>query len=384
VAKIGMMGGTFNPVHNGHLKLARCAAEEYGLDKVLFMTGGNPPHKKDKPVLDAKFRHLMVKLAIGDIPDFEPCDYEIKLTDYSYTANTLQYLHKQYPGDEIYFILGADSLNYLEAWYKPEKILSGCILLVYGRDGYDAGKDAERLRQMYGADIRMIRAPEIQISSTQIRTLARAGNDFSEYVPKAVYEFIQKYSLYKSQDTPWEEKLKTLLNPQRFRHSLSVRDTAVAMAEKFGVDAEKARIAGLLHDCAKELGADVQLAMCRELEIELDGYELDNPGLIHAKLGAELAKCWFDVNDPEIVEAIRWHTLGRPGMCDLAKIIFVADMIEPGRKYPEVEGLRKTAFSGLNRGLYACVEATILFNREKGVVVHPNAYALRDWIKNEI
>ena len=384
MAKIGVMGGTFDPIHNGHLALARCAAGEYGLDKILFMTGGNPPHKKDKAVLDASFRHRMVKLAVKNIPNFVPCDYEIQLTDYSYTANTLRHLQEVYPDDELYFIVGADSLNYVDRWYQPAEIFARCIVLVYHREGYDAREDAKHLRRAYGADIRLIHAPEVKVSSTQIRELVQAGKTISQYVPQAVEEFICKYRLYQAQDISWEDRLKTLLKPQRFQHSLGVRDTAVKMARKYGADPGKAAAAGLLHDCAKGLDIAAQLEMCRELDIALDQYEQENPGLIHAKLGAELIKCWFGITDPEIIEAVRWHTLGRVGMSDLAKIIFVADMVEPGREYPEAGKLRRTAFSGLDQGLYACVEATIQFNLEKGAVVHPNAYALRDWIKNEI
>lgn len=383
MAKIGVMGGTFNPIHNAHLSLAQSALTEFGLDKILFVTGGNPPHKKGIPMLDAKFRHCMVKLAVADTPAFIPCDYETTLSEYSYTANTLHYLHTTHPDDALYFILGADSLNYIEDWYKPAEIMQLATLLVYDRSGFNAEQDAIPLRRKYGADIRILHAPEIDISSTEIRESIKNGENIEKWVPPAVAAFIQKYRLYQ-EDIDWETRLQGLMKPARFLHSLGVRDTAVNMAAQFGVDTEKARIAGLLHDCAKGLDAALQYDMCKELEVPLDKYELENPGLVHAKLGAELAKCWFGVQDSDILDAIRWHTLGRPGMSDLEKIIFIADMLEPNRSYPEVEELRKVAFADLNRGLYACVDAVIQFNTEKGKVVHPNAYALRDWIKNQI
>ena len=384
MAKIGMMGGTFDPIHIGHLALARAAMTEYGLDRVLFMTGGNPPHKQDRQVLDGKFRHLMVKAALNGQPGFEPCDYEIKLADYSYTANTLAHLEKTYPGDEIYFILGADSLNYVDAWYQPAEIFKRCILLVFGRAGYDAEADAGRLRGQYGADIRLIHGERLAVSSTEIRALAAAGADISAYVPASVAEIIRRYQLYPDPEEPWTARLRGLLKPRRYRHSLGVRDTAEALAKRFGVDQAQARTAGILHDCAKGLDRSLQIQMCQELEIPLDRCELENPGLIHAKLGAELVKCWFGIEDPAVIEAIRWHTLGRPEMDDLAKIIYIADMIEPNRQYPGVEALRQAAFADLNRGLFACVDATIQFNLKKGALVHPNGYALRAWIKNQI
>lgn len=384
MAKIGLMGGTFNPIHNAHLELARSAIKEFGLDQVLFMTGGNPPHKKGQSILDAGFRHRMVELALVGEEKLLPCDYEVKLSEYSYTANTLKHLHTQYPADEFYFILGADSLNYVENWYQPEVIFAHCVLLVYGRDGFDAKRDIAHLKDKFNADIRLIHAPTMALSSTQIRQAVQNGQAISAYVPAGVEAFIYKYDLYRADNLSWVAQLERRLKPKRFLHSLGVRDTAVKMAEQFGVDVQKAETAGLLHDCAKELDTDLALDMCRDLGIVLDRYEVENPGLIHAKLGAELVKYWFGVRDEEIVDAIRWHTLGKPEMSDLAKIIFVADMIEPARKYPEVEDLRRIAFSDLDRGLYACVDAVIGFNLEKGKIVHPNAYALRDWIKNQI
>ena len=133
MSKIGIMGGTFNPIHNGHIKIAQAAKSEYHLDKVIFLTSGNPPHKRDEAILDAKIRHIMVKRAISGIDGFEPCDYEVNRTEYSYSVNTLRHFKETMPDDELFFIIGGDSLRDFHKWYQPDEILKLCTLLVYDR-----------------------------------------------------------------------------------------------------------------------------------------------------------------------------------------------------------------------------------------------------------
>ena len=120
--KIGILGGTFSPIHNGHIEIAKRAMEQYGLDEVLFLTSGNPPHKKDSQLLDAKIRHIMVKRAIAGINKFAPCDWEVKREAPSYTLDTLLYFKEAFPETEIYFIIGGDSLRDFDKWYKPQEI----------------------------------------------------------------------------------------------------------------------------------------------------------------------------------------------------------------------------------------------------------------------
>lgn len=363
MSKIGIMGGTFNPIHNGHIKIAQAARSEYHLDKVIFLTSGNPPHKRDCKILDASIRHIMVKRAISGIDGFESCDWEVKRTEYSYTFTTLQHFNTLYPNDEIYFIIGGDSLRDFNKWYKPEEILKLCTLLVYDRIGGELKSDFAKI----------IHGEKIDISSTQIRQMVACGEDISEFVPKSVNDFILRNNLYqKEQD--FEEKLKKMLKPDRFIHSLGVRDTAEKMAEIFGADKEKARIAGLLHDNAKNM--DRLYERCLDLEVELDDIEKENIGLVHAKLGAETAKCEFGITDSEIISAIRWHTLGRPDMTLLEKIVFVADLTEPGRSFPDLARLRKLAFSDIDKAVLECVKSTIQVNKMRNSPVHPNAYAI--------
>lgn len=363
MSKIGIIGGTFDPIHNGHLNIAECAMREYHLDKVIFLTSGNPPHKRGRKILDASIRHIMVKRAVSGKNGFEACDWEVRREEYSYTYNTLVYFNEIYKNDEIFFIIGGDSLRDFDTWYKPQEILKLCTLLVYDREG--GSTDAAFAHRIHGA--------KINISSTEIREKVKNGEDISGLVPECVREFIERNNLYKNSEN-FEDKLKTMLKPDRYRHSLGVRDTAVKMAEIFGADIKKAEMAGLLHDNAKNIPN--MWERCHDLEVELDEYERQNPALVHAKLGAETAKCEFGICDKDIINAIRWHTVGRENMSLLEKIVFVADLTEPGRDFPDAPYLRTLAFSNIDRAVYECVKSTIEINKKRGAVIHPNAYKI--------
>lgn len=194
--KIGLMGGTFDPIHNMHIALAKSAAAECGLDRVIFMTAGNTPHKSG--VTDAAARYEMTRLAVEDIPEFSASDYEVNLTGYSYSVNTLKYLKGKYPDDEICFIIGEDSLSYIESWYRPEEIARLCTLLVYPRTSEKTLLTlADRVRKRLGAKIVCINAPVLDISSTEIRERLKAGGDVSDMVCERVLKYINENNLYK-------------------------------------------------------------------------------------------------------------------------------------------------------------------------------------------
>lgn len=197
--RIGIMGGTFNPIHNAHLMLAELAREEYKIDKLLFMPSGNPPHKQEEKPVPAEHRGEMCRLAIEDNPDFLYCDYEINKSELSYTANTLEYFKNKYPKDELYFIIGGDSLCALETWYKPEKILAFCTILVFERSGVCESTTAEiaRLAEKYGANIKLIHAPKFDISSSQIRERIAGGKTVRYMIPAEIIDYINEHKLYR-------------------------------------------------------------------------------------------------------------------------------------------------------------------------------------------
>lgn len=198
--KVGILGGTFDPVHNGHMLIARAAMEQYELCEVLLMTGGNPPHKRQTGVTPARLRHEMVKLAASGESGLIPFDYEVDKETYSYTYETMTELNEKYPDTEWYFIIGEDSLKDIVKWYKPEIIVKKCILLVYPRGGSDFNELIDKRRKELAADIRKIDAPLFGISSTEIRNRVRDCKSIRYYVPDAVNEYITENKLYKEQN----------------------------------------------------------------------------------------------------------------------------------------------------------------------------------------
>lgn len=402
--RVGIMGGTFNPIHNAHIHMAQAACEQFELDEVLFMPSKNPPHKENRIIVSEEHRKRMIQLAIDGIDKFSFSDFEFESEGTTYTCETLMRLKKKHPDWELYFILGGDSLAQFETWYHPEKIVRYAVILATSREGVGL-KETERLcdnlRKKTGGDIRQIRMPQIRISSSDIRRKTEAGESLSGICPEKTERYIKLHGLY---NTPvlhhvfcLEEKripetfyksLSSTLRPKRYRHTLGVSDTAAAMAWVHSGDSDivfKARIAGLLHDCAKYLTGNEMIRECERLHISLTPVEKKNRSLIHGKLGSVYAKERYGVEDSQISSAISWHTTGKPDMTLLEKIIYVADYIEPGRKmsclpYP-LEEVRKASFVNLDLAVRMILENTILYLKENGSIIDMSTVETYDFYR---
>lgn len=198
--KIGIMGGTFDPIHIGHLLLGEFAYEDFGLDEIWFLPNGNPPHKQQTEEKDALGHRVeMIRRAIKDVPYFKLCLHEAKENEHSYTYKTMRELNALYPDHDFYFILGADSLFSIEEWKFFREIFPACTILAAMRDDKDAADMQKKildLEQKYGAKIQILQAPLLEISSTTLRRRASRGQSIYYMVPDAVAEYIKKYNLY--------------------------------------------------------------------------------------------------------------------------------------------------------------------------------------------
>ncbi|MBO5209303.1 MAG: nicotinate-nucleotide adenylyltransferase [Lachnospiraceae bacterium] len=195
------MGGTFNPIHIGHLIIAEKAREQFHLDEILFIPCGNPYMKDCKEVLPGEVRAEMTKLATIENPFFDVSMIEVEKEGNTYTYETLNSLHDKNPGTEYYFILGADSLWAIENWKAPEKIFAGCNILAAVRDDKstaDMEKQIAYLKEKYKASIFLLHTSNIEISSSMIRESVKEGNSIRYLVPDAVYDYIIKNKLYKA------------------------------------------------------------------------------------------------------------------------------------------------------------------------------------------
>ena len=197
--KIGILGGTFDPVHTAHMIMAREAYQEYSLDRLFMIPAGRPPHKEGQRGASDEDRLNMVRLAASDSPFIEISEYEMIKKTKSYTVETLRHFRKLYPGSTLYFIMGADSLKDLPDWYLPDEICSLAVILASVRNGLDADEYQNLIddrKALFNADIRILHTPDIGISSTDIRERIRSGRTIKYLVPEKVEEYIIKKGLY--------------------------------------------------------------------------------------------------------------------------------------------------------------------------------------------
>lgn len=171
------------------------------------------------------------------------------------------------------------------------------------------------------------------------------------------------------------EQMKQLLEasipPKRFRHSMAVYETALELARAHKLPVEKIAVGALLHDCGREVGSKASVAKARELGIDIDPVELAQPILLHAKIGVYNAVHKYGVTDPEILDGIRFHTTGAANMTELAKVVFLADMVEPGRDFPAVEELRRLCRKNLDKAMLLAYGNTLAYLVEGGQLIHP-------------
>ncbi|WP_242944372.1 nicotinate-nucleotide adenylyltransferase [Oribacterium sp. WCC10] len=199
--KVGIMGGTFDPVHNAHLSLGQCALSQLSLDEVWFMPARDPYFKKKKNVTPAKLRCDMTSLAVSGHPGFRLSLFELEREGETYTAETLELLSEKFPDIHFYFIIGADSMYQIDTWWHPENIMKLCTLVVAGRHYPDGQRSFQEqvnyLRERFQADIEVLDFSETDISSTMIREMVAEGRDISLLVPEAVMHYIEEKHLYK-------------------------------------------------------------------------------------------------------------------------------------------------------------------------------------------
>jgi nicotinate-nucleotide adenylyltransferase len=195
---IGIIGGTFDPIHVGHLIMAEEARVQLGLERVIFVPAGLPPHKLDWDISQAEHRLAMVELAIASNPRFSVSRIDIERSGPCYTVETIELLQKEWGPEEIYFIMGSDSLAEILTWHEPERLIKLCYLAVVKRPGYDA--DLEELENHLpgiSSRVRFVNAPLVGISSTDIRRRVREGLPIKYQVPEAVEDYIYKHGLYR-------------------------------------------------------------------------------------------------------------------------------------------------------------------------------------------
>ncbi len=391
--RIGIFGGTFNPPHLGHMQAAKQAMETLGLTKLIFIPNRVAPHKalpQDSP--SPKERLEMLRIAAGDDPRLEVSDMELRREGVSYTVDTLSALKVQYPGAQLILLMGTDMFLCFSNWKESEKILKTASLGVFYRGEKDesAGIDAKRreLTEM-GGDIRLVKNAVLPISSTQMRRLL-AFQCADAFLPEGVGDYIREKGLYHTAEN-WKnlpmEKLEqvviSLLNPNRVAHVLGCRDTAVELAKRWGANEEDAARAGILHDITKAIDGPLQLTLCGAYGKILSDFSRKYPKTLHALTGSLVAERIFGENKA-VVDAICNHTTGKANMNLLETIIYVADYMEPNRKFPGVERLRDLAFRDITGALKLGLEMTLEHLNNQGSEVSPESREALQYLKDYV
>lgn len=200
--RVGIMGGTFDPIHIGHLMLAECAYEQFQLEKIMFLPSGNPPHKRNRTDgASDEQRTEMVRLAIADNARFVLDTEEMERKGLSYTNETLIRLNERHPDTDYYFIIGGDSLMAFDTWKNPEVICQNCILVAAVRDQLAIETMREKmdeLKEKYGAAIHLLKTPDVDISSSNLRKWCQEHRSIRYYVPEAVREYILEHHVYEA------------------------------------------------------------------------------------------------------------------------------------------------------------------------------------------
>ena len=396
---IAIMGGTFDPIHNGHLVTAEAVRHRFKVDRVVFIPTGRPAHKTDKQVTHNEHRYLMTVLATMRNENFDVSRIEIDRPGITYTIDTIEALKKICrPDVRLYFITGADAIHQIMSWKEPERLLTLCDFVAVTRPGYRKNQMFEEIgeiREKFASRIHYMEVPALAISSSDIRERARKGEPIKYLLPQEVEDYIHKFKLYQNMEKdevkfmlPIEtmrEKLQSALSVKRYIHTMGVAEEAIKLAEIYGTqkDQQKAQVAGLLHDCAKDYPEEMRLRFCQEYKVKLDDVMERQTDLIHPFLGAEVARREYLVTDGEILDAIRYHTTGRADMSLLERIIFIADYIEPNReKFEGLEEARRLAYLDLDMAMRYILEETIAFVKQRGRLLHPLSLEALEYYKN--
>ncbi|MBR2023795.1 MAG: nicotinate (nicotinamide) nucleotide adenylyltransferase [Clostridia bacterium] len=366
--RIAIFGGSFDPVHNEHIRVAEEAIRSLRLDKLIVMPAHTPPHKSWERLADDTVRLYCCRLAFAHLENVEVSDYEINKGGTSYTFETCRYFRKEYPSAELFWLVGTDMLYDFPTWKNPEDILQNVTLAVCARDEKQGWLDRAQadFEQRFSKRFAVVEYNGAPVSSTEIRVLAGAGMRLDGYVPDSVATYMENRKVYA---IPFAKDALALQKLSRREHSLGVAKLAAKRARGLKIDESKAITAGLFHDCAKNLELDSPLLSGFVKKDEWG--DIPQP-VLHQFTGAYLAETRFGVTDTDVLNAVRYHTSGRENMSDLEKLIFLADMLEEGRNFDGVDELRALFWEkDLDVCLKVALKRSLGIVESKGGTVYP-------------
>ncbi len=358
-----LYGGTFNPIHRGHLDICVRARQAVDARRVLLMPAAQPPHKSAGWLAPDQDRLAMCALAAREYDLIQVDDWEIRRGGRSYTVDTLGHLAAVFPEEELWLLIGTDMFLTFTQWHRWEEIGKMASLLVASREEGDRERllDQQQKLAERGVRSRLLQNPPMPMSSTQIREELRRDGTTGKVCPQ-VLDYIREKELYLH---PPEELdylrryIRPLMTDYRYRHSLGVEKQAVKMARRFGADQQKAALAGILHDVCKDMPKGALLQNILESGI-INGIDFKaSPQLIHSYAGALYLQSHMDIHDLEVIEAVRYHTTARAGMSLLETVVYLADLTSEDREYPDVGEMRRLCDTDLRKAMIHALTHTV-------------------------
>jgi len=363
-------GGSFDPPHKGHLALAAAALRQLKPSALYFVPGFRTPFKDLRPVpfagRKAMLQAALAAAGLAGRPEVKISSFEAKSGRVVYTYETLEYFRRLHPGAPLYFLMGSDCLSGFKQWRRWRSILKSAKLLAGLRPGHAPGR---------GVPFTALAGRFPRVASSDLRAGLFLG-DKPAGLHAPVLALIEERGLYLGRE---RERLKKMITPGRYAHSLGSARLAVSLAPALGVPAQKAALAALLHDCARDLPAPALVRYSLKNAPRtplLRTLVKEAPVLLHAWAGAERARREFGIRDPEVLEAIRLHATGAPGMRPLARLIYLCDLAAPGRTFAEAALVRQLAGRDLDAAFRAANYVKLVYAFSGGGWVHPLSISL--------
>ncbi|MBN0919166.1 nicotinate-nucleotide adenylyltransferase [[Mycoplasma] gypis] len=336
--KIGLFGGTFDPIHKGHIQIAISALKELNLDKIIFIPNNQNPFKKNQPSASAYHRFMMVKIAISNYKKMDVSDFEIKQNGPSHTIDTINYFSNKFKDDELFFIIGSDNIEKINKWRGIDEISRKTQIVAFERKGSTKNK-----KNIKSFNIIFLKEKILDVSATDYRN----GN-LKVVVPE-VQEYIGQHFLYV------KNYLLNNLSVDRSKHCFLTAKYANELAKKLNYNSKTAYYCGLLHDITKEWSVEEHrqyLRKCGVNEKKLFDYEL------HQETAYFFLKNEYMIKNEPLLDAIRQHTTLSLFPKTLDKIIYVADKVAPGRRWEGIQSLRKLIEENFDNGFKKLVFLT--------------------------
>lgn len=386
--RIGVYGGIFDPPHMGHVRAAQYALSALKLDRLLLIPSYNGPDtalRSRAPT--GEQRRFMTTLTAKQIPGAQVLDIDLRHGSIGLDARGINALCDRFPEDELILLMDTDVFLSLQKWQYVQMPFKNCSLGVFCREkgNLEALMTQQAILESSGVRVYLLKNSIRELSYADIRRMLAFGCA-DEFLDPETAKYIYENQLYETGGClknlsmqQLERAVTSLLKANRVAHVLGCRDTAVELARHWGANEIDAARAGLLHDITKALDGPLQLTLCRAYGMVLDDFYTKNSKPLHALTGALVARRIFGENEA-VVSAIRWHTTGKADMTLLEKIIYVADYMEPNRKFSGVEQLRTLAYTDLDSALKCGLEMTASLLKQQGSVISPRALEALQWL----